>query len=114
MIDPKEKGSAPTEPEKPAHESSLIAKYTRTPKKIHRIMSAFARGETLNFIEAQRLYHDRSLHSTVSEIQRDYGISIAREWETIPGFMGIPTRCRRYWMAPAQREMVREILGGCR
>ena len=92
-------------------QSKLKPETNKPAKKIHRIMGAFARGESLNFIEAQRLYHDRSLHSTVSEIQTDYQIMIARETETISGFMGLPTRCRRYWIEPDQREKARKILG---
>lgn len=86
------------------------AKHNKPPCKIHRILAAFARGESLNFIEAQRLYSDRSLHSTVSEIQRDYNIIVNRETEVISGFMGLPTRCRRYWMEPEQRKKARKLL----
>jgi len=104
------KNPASTEPDKSTDQCKLKANNTTHPCKIHRILAAFARGESLNFIEAQRLYHDRSLHSTVSEIQSDYQIVINRETEVIPGFMGLPTRCRRYWMEPDQREKARKIL----
>ncbi|TLS66571.1 hypothetical protein FEF65_10065 [Mariprofundus erugo] len=64
----------------------------------------------MNFIEAQQRHHDRSLHSTVSEIQTDYGIVVQRKWETVPGYQGAPTRCRRYWLEADQRELARELL----
>lgn len=81
------------------------------PKKIHRIITAFARGESLNFIEAQQIYHDRSLHSTVSEIQRDYQITVSRKTEVVPGFMGLPTHCRRYWLESSQQAKALKFLG---
>ena len=80
--------------------------------KIHRILTALMKGETMNFVEAQRRHHDRTLHSTISEIQIDYGIDVSREWETIPGFMGEPTRCRRYSLTQDQREKAAALLEG--
>jgi len=84
---------------------------TKPPCKIHRILAAFANGESLNFIEAQQRYHDRSLHSTVSEIQHDYNIIISRKPETISGYMGCPTHCRRYWLEATEREKANRLLG---
>jgi len=82
----------------------------KPPKKIHRITGAFARGESLDLIIAQQKYHDRSLHSTVSEIEHDYQIPVAREWQVIPGFRGESTRCRRYWMNKESQEKAKKRL----
>jgi hypothetical protein len=86
------------------------AKHNKSLYKIYRIMAAFARGESLNFIEAQRLYSDRSLHSTVSEIQQDHQLIVERKAEVVAGFMGISTRCKRYWMEPSNRVKAKKIL----
>lgn len=93
--------------EKAKHERKL----SKPAAKIHRILKAFANGERLNFIDAQRKHHDRSLHSTVSEIQSRLGIDVKRSWEMVPSFMGEPTRCRRYWLEPEQRDKALLILG---
>ena len=82
----------------------------KPPCKIHRILSALVRGESLNFIEAQQRHHDRTLHSTISEIQQDYGITVSREWEIVPGYMNEKTRCRRYFLEPDQMEKAKAVL----
>jgi len=112
MTIPKVKPTAATVGQEPARQCKLASNDSKPPKKIHRILAAFANGESLNFIEAQQRYHDRSLHSTVSEIQRDYSIMVSRKPETISGYMGCPTHCRRYWMEPDQKAKALEILGG--
>ncbi len=105
-----EKPSASTEGQESTRQRKLRNNSTKPPCKIHRILAAFARGEKLNLFEAQRLYSDRSLHSTVSEIQSDYGLEVSRDWETVPGFQGLPTRCRRYWLEESQLDQARALL----
>lgn len=71
--------------------------------KIDRVLAYFLTGSTLNFIEAQQILHDRSLHSTVSTLQKHYGIHISRKSETIAGYLGKPTTCKRYWIELEER-----------
>ena len=86
---------------------------TRPPLKWKRFLRAFCEGETLNRFEAERSLHDHCLHSTVSTIQAK-GVTILRRLEKVPGYMGIPTECCRYWIAPESRQRARELLGVCR
>ena len=68
--------------------------------KIHSILSAFASGRSLNRFDAERL-HDHCLHSTVSTIQRGFGILIDRRWESVPCLGGRDTvRVKRYNLRP--------------
>jgi len=83
---------------------------TRPPLKWKRVLRAFYQGETLNRFEAERFLHDHCLHSTVSAIQAK-GVTILRKTERVPGFMGIPTECCRYRIAPESLQRARELLG---
>ncbi len=82
----------------------------RQPLKWKRVLRAFYEGNTLNRFEAERSVNDHCLHSTVSTIQAK-GVAILRKTERVPGFMGIPTECCRYWIAPQSRQRARELLG---
>lgn len=84
---------------------------TRPPLKWKRVLRAFHEGETLNRFEAERALHDHCLHSTVSTIQAK-GVTIFRKFERVPGYMGIPTECCRYWIAPESRQRASELLDG--
>lgn len=70
---------------------------TNLPKKWQRVLRAFASGKSFNRFDAERHLNDHCLHTTVSTLQR-MGIAVAREFETVPGYMGIPTRVCRYWL----------------
>jgi hypothetical protein len=59
--------------------------------------------------EGERL-GDHALHSTVAGLQ-SRGLILHRREETVPGYMGAPTRVCRYWLAPESRERARELLG---
>lgn len=63
-----------------------------------RVFEAFLRGEKHTRFSAARELHDTCLHSTVSTIQRDYGVRISRALITVPGYMGSPTQCCLYWL----------------
>jgi hypothetical protein len=77
--------------------------------KIGRILAELARGATLHRFQAERL-GDHVLHSTVCKIQR-YGILVEREWTTVPGYAGHPTRVCRYWLNNEQRNKAARLLG---
>lgn len=80
--------------------------------KLARVLSALASGRSLNRWEAAREYHDWCLHSTVSAIERRYGISVSRKEETVSGYRGHPTRCCRYWLGPDEQTQARQLVGG--
>jgi len=86
------------------------AKDNKPPRKIHRTLEGLTR-RSWNRFEAEPLLHDHCLPSTVAEIQSTYGITIAREYETVPGYQGLPTRCCRYWLSDDQRAKALKILG---
>src|SRR5262245_42639838 len=89
--------------------NTCVQHSTRPLLKWKRVLLALHEGETLNRFEAERLLHDHCLHSTVSTIQSK-GVTIRRQLEKVPGFMGIPTECCRYWLAPESRQRARELL----
>lgn len=66
--------------------------------KTGRVLAALMTGESYNLFEAALELHDRSLHSTVSTLQNNYGIKISRSYENVPGFEGRKIRCCRYWI----------------
>lgn len=72
--------------------------------KISRVFNALLLGRSFNRFEAERELHDHCLHTTVSTIQQQKGIAISRAMETVPGYLGNPTRCCRYWITPAERQ----------
>jgi len=72
--------------------------------KIDRVLAAFMSGSNYNRFEAGRQLHDHCLHSTVSTLQKKYGLTISREFETVPGYQGHPTPVCRYWIALEERK----------
>lgn len=79
---------------------------TAIPKKWQRVLSALLDGRTFNRFEAERQLSDHTLHSTVSTIQSK-GVTILREFETVPGYQGIPTHVRRYWIEQSEPNLRR-------
>lgn len=59
-------------------------------------------GDTgMTCFDAANKYHDYVLRSTVSDIQRDFGIFFEREWTKVPNTFGGHTDCVRYWLDEA-------------
>lgn len=81
----------------------------KRPTKRQRVLTALLR-RPYNLFEAERELHDRSLHSTVSSIQNQHGVSVARCFETVSGYQGTPTRVVRYWIAEEHREAAERLL----
>ena len=52
----------------------------------------------LNCFEAANNHHDYVLRTTVSELQRDYGLAFSRKYEHVPNAFGTTTDCVRYWL----------------
>lgn len=67
------------------------------PKKWQRVLTAFVEGKSFNRFESERQLNDHCLHTTVSTLQ-GFGVTIFREFETVLGWQGIPTRVCRYWL----------------
>lgn len=67
------------------------------PKKWQRVLTAFLEGKSFNRFESERQLNDHCLHTTVSTLQ-GFGVTIFREFETVSGWQGIPTRVCRYWL----------------
>ena len=66
--------------------------------KLKTILLQFVMGRNMNRFEAEN-HHDHCLHSTVSTLQNDYSILIARQSETVPCLRGRSSvRCMRYWL----------------
>lgn len=79
---------------------------TPVPLKWQRVLSAFLDERTFNRFEAEHQLNDHCLHSTVSTLQ-DMGVTILREFETVPGYQGIPTRVCRYWLEQSEPNLRR-------
>ena len=75
----------------------------KTPSKIRRVTNLLM-FEATDFIGAQQKANDRSSHSTVSQIQRDYGVPVYRKRIKRHGFMGLPVSCCEYRIPPDQHE----------
>lgn len=86
---------------------------TKIPSKKRRVLSALIEGESFNRFEAERQLNDHVANTTISELQA-MGITISRCWENVPGYLGLPTRVRRYWIAEEHRERATKVLEGLR
>lgn len=86
----------------------MIQRAKTIKSKADRVFEYLLDGGSLNFIEAQQKLHDRSLHSTISYLQKLYSITILRGFETISGFQGKPTVCCRYWIDPKEIQRYKE------
>ena len=73
------------------------ANNSNTQKKWERVLAALVSGKSYNRFEAERRLNDHCLHTTVSAIQ-GMGVTIHREYEVVPGYLGAETRVCRYWL----------------
>ena len=78
------------------------------PKKWQRVLAAFLDGRSFNRFESERQLNDHCLHTIVSRLQ-SYGLTIFREYETVNGWQGIPTRVCRYWLDRSEVNLKRAI-----
>lgn len=90
-------------------DQNLQTNNSSKPKKWQRVLAAFLAGKSYHRFEAERLLNDHCLHTTVSTLQ-GMGLVIHREFETVPGYQGAPTRVCRYWLAPQSRELAQVLL----
>lgn len=69
-------------------------------------------GDTgLNCFNAANNHHDFVLRTTVSDLQRDYGLKFSRKWEQVPNAFGGKTDCVRYWLDDVNKAKALELLG---
>lgn len=90
-------------------EQLSAASFSQKKTKLKRILAELARGRSLHRFQAEPL-GDHCLHSTIAKIE-GYGIEIAREWVTVPGFAGHQTRVVRYWLDDENRQLAARLLG---
>lgn len=107
MNNPKEKRPVPAK--RKSANPKLQHHSTKLPSKKRRVLMALIDGRSFNRFEAERQLNDHVLNTTVSELQA-YGVTIARQYETVPGYRGIPTRCCRYWIARDQLKRAHSVL----
>lgn len=82
-----------------AQETNSSAKNANESKrgKEHAQLLRFIGGDSQNRFEAERL-GDHCLHTTVSDLQRGYGIRFCRKRERVPTRFGKPVTVCRYWL----------------
>lgn len=78
-------------------------------KRFH-IVNLLSQGERLHCL-MRDVTHDSCLHSTVSGIERDLGLSVSRAWAVRRGWGGSDTRVMVYWLDPAERSQALKLLG---
>lgn len=100
------KANARLESGESAEQNIGDANPTPIPKKWQRVLSAFLDGRTFNRFESERQLNDHCLHTTVSTLQY-MGVTILREFETVPGYLGVPTRVCRYWLEQSEPNLRR-------
>lgn len=70
-----------------------------TTKKANMLKLFAELGERgLNCFEAANRHHDYVLRTTVSDLQRDYGLEFCKKHESVPNAFGKTTSCVRYWL----------------
>jgi hypothetical protein len=85
----------------------LMRKGTKREKVLRMLVERGAQG--LNCFEAVQLCGDYVLRTTISDLQKELGITISRKPETIANQYN--THCVRYWLEPDQRQKAAAMLG---
>ena len=84
----------------------------KAPKQIAMLNLFVEKGTAgLNCFEAANFHHDYVLRTTVSDLQRKYGLIFLRKMESVPNAFGGKTECKRYWLDEVSIGKVRKILG---
>lgn len=87
--------------------AAKIRKGTKREKVLRMLVERGAQG--LNCFEAVQLCRDYVLRTTISDLQKELGITISRRHEAIANEFN--THCVRYWLEPDQRQKVAALLG---
>ena len=88
--------------------------HTRTKKsrkltKTLKIFAVLASGASLNRFQAE-IIGDHALHSTVSTIQKKYGVTIKRKFINVKTRFTEKTPVCKYWIAPDAQASARDIV----
>jgi len=75
--------------------------------KIARVLHRLCCGESFNRFEGEKLLHDHTLNSTISQLANVHGVSIIRKPEVVPGYQGEKTPCTRYSIDPSPENLAR-------
>ncbi len=94
---------------KGAKNTSIKCNHSNRLIKRKRVLGALLAGGSYNRFEAEQELSDHCLNSTIAELGTFAGINISRCWEVVPGYLGAPTRCKRYWIEP---EEIARVQGG--
>lgn len=78
--------------------------------KLGTILATLAAGGSLNRFQAEDL-GDHCLHSSVSDLEKRYGLPVARKTEQCQSRWGHKVTVSRYWLEPEARERARDLLG---
>lgn len=79
------------------------------PNKICRVLAYLIAGKSLNRFEAERI-GEHCLHSTISRLANQYGLTVARKAESVPNNWGRPCRVVRYWLGASERKRGKVLL----
>ncbi len=90
----------------PAHHNSAS---TEDLSKIARILAHLLTGASINRFEAERI-GDHCLHTTISTLTNDYGLTFIRAWEQVPNRFGGKTRVKRYALPTFERDRAAKLL----
>lgn len=76
--------------------------------KLDSMLLRFSHGERHHRFTAEGV-GDHTLHSTVSDLQKRYGIYFARVWVKVPNRFGGTTRVKKYWLEGEHLEKAQRI-----
>lgn len=93
----------------PSHTHSSNGSTPQKPGKELRMLALFAAGHSLNRFQAEQ-YGDHCLPTTISDLQKRYGIEFKRQQENVPTRFGRPTRVSRYWLEGDHLEKARQFV----
>jgi len=101
------------QPDTGSDKASNKAKSSKPEPKINRLLIVLIWGMSLNRFEAENEpgVEDHVLPSTISDIQRRFGLTVSRMMEKAPGYNGEPTWVCRYWLTREERKRACLMLG---
>ena len=79
------------------------------PGKELRMLALFAAGHALNRFQAEQ-HGDHCLPTTISDLQKRYGLEFQRQREKVNTRFDRPTRASRYWLEGEHLEKAKAIV----
>jgi hypothetical protein len=83
--------------------------FTKAPSKIARVLAHLLYVGSLNRFEAERI-GDHCLHSTISSLAHNYGLSFQRIPEKVPNHWGAPCDVIRYDLPESEHRRAQNVL----